>query len=113
MRVYIKGPLPKAKRMKPLQLPDDQLSLVASQMDGMLACRYLSIGPVKAVSAFGCSQGTDVRIVYNGTTCGLNEALWVPNFYLPSSKAAALLLTFSSWLADADYGAMFHNFFMN
>ena len=52
--------------------------------------------------------------MYDGTSCGLNETLWAPNFYLPSSKSASLLLTFSSWLADAeDYGEMFHNFFMD
>ena len=39
--------------------------------------------------------------------------MWAPNFYLPSSRFASLLLTCSSWLADANFGEMFHNFFMD
>ena len=55
---------------------------------------------------------SDVRIVYDGTSCGLNEALlWAPNFYLPrTARAASLLLSNSSWMSDDDFGAMFHNF---
>ena len=115
MRIYVSGPLPQAKRLKPLRLPADQLALVGSKIDGMIARQYLSVGPVKScLHFFAVPKGpTDVRIVYDGTSCGLNDALWAPNFYLPSSKAAAILLTFSSWLADADFGEMFHNFFMD
>lgn len=115
MRIYVRGPLPKAKRLKPLRLPGDQLALVTDKIEGMIARQYLSVGPVKScLHFFAVPKGpTDVRIVYDGTSCGLNDALWAPNFYLPSSKAAAILLTFSSWLADADYGEMFHNFFMD
>ena len=115
MRIYVSGPLPKAKRLKALQLPGDQVALVAAKIYGTIARHYLSAGPIKScLHFFAVPKGpTDVRIVYDGTSCGLNDALWAPNFYLPSSKAAAILLTFSSWLADADYGEMFHNFFMD
>lgn len=116
IRIFVKGVLPKAKRMKPLRLPEDQLALVADKINGMVSRGYLSSsGSVRScLHFFTVPKGpTDVRIVYDGTSCGLNEALWAPNFYLPSSKAASLLLTFSSWMADADFGEMFHNFFMD
>ena len=53
-----------------------------------------------------------MRVVFDGTSSGINEALWAPNFFLPSSRAASVLLTFSTWLADVDFGEMFHNFFV-
>ncbi|KAI2509116.1 hypothetical protein MHU86_5235 [Fragilaria crotonensis] len=106
MRIFIQGKLPHAKRIKPLRLLPAQTELVSSKIEGMVSRGYLSVGPVRScLHFFAVPKGpTDVRIVYDGTSCGLNEALWAPNFYLPTSKAAALLLTFSSWLADADYG---------
>lgn len=51
-----------------------------------------------------------MRVVYDGTLRDLNQALWAPNFYLPSSKAALLLLSFDSRMADSDFGEIFHNF---
>ncbi len=115
MRIFVTGPLPKEKKMKPLRIQADQLALVSDKIDGMTSRGYLRTGPVKScLHFFAVPKGpTDVRIVYVGTSCGLNEALWAPNFYLPSSRAASLLLSFSSWMADADFGEMFHNFFMD
>ena len=52
-----------------------------------------------------------MRVVFDGTSCGLNETLWAPNFFLPTSWNASELLTFDSWMADADFAEFFHNFF--
>ena len=54
---------------------------------------------------------SDVRIVFDGTSCGLNDALWSPNFFLPTSRNASELLSFDSLMADADFSEFFHNFF--
>jgi hypothetical protein len=51
----------------------------------------------------------DIRIVvYDGTQqqCGLNDALWAPNFNLPDGKVAGLLLTYSSFCVDVDFEEM-------
>jgi len=37
----------------------------------------------------------DIRVVYNGTSSGLNEAVWAPNFWLPTPNTA---------LRHLDYG---------
>jgi hypothetical protein len=98
--------------MKPLKLAEDQARLVAAKIEGMVGRSYLGGGFVKSsLNFFAVPKGpTDIRIVYDGTSCGLNEALWAPNLYLPTSKAAGMLLTFSSWMTDSDFGEMFHNF---
>ena len=49
-------------------------------------------------------------MVFDGTSSGLNETLWSPNFFLPSAKSAAMVLTFATWMSDMDFGEMFHNF---
>ncbi|KAI2505417.1 hypothetical protein MHU86_9030 [Fragilaria crotonensis] len=73
---------------------------------------YLEEGYVESkVHFFGVPKGEDdIRVVFDGTSSGLNECLWAPNFYLPTSRAASTMLTFSTWMADADFGEMFHNF---
>ena len=48
----------------------------------------------------------DIRVVFDGTSSASHECLWAPNFYLPTSQAAATILTFSSWMMDADFGEM-------
>ena len=32
---------------------------------------------------FGVEKPGDIRMVYNGTSCGLNKAVWAPNFGCP------------------------------
>jgi hypothetical protein len=59
----------------------------------------------------GSKGDSDIHVVFDGTSCGLNESLWSPNFFLPTSKNAAELLSFDSWMADVDFGEFFHNFF--
>ena len=61
---------------------------------------------------FAVAKGEcDIRVVFDGTSCGLNEALWSPNFFLPTSRNASELLSFDTWMADVDFGEFFHNFF--
>lgn len=90
------------------------MRLVASKVDGMLHRRYLEEGFMRSnVNYFTVPKGEeDVRVVFDGTSSGLNKALWAPKLFLPSARAAALLITFSTWLADLDFGEMFHTFFM-
>ena len=116
MQIYVSGSLPQGRRRKSLKLTDDQREVVAKKIDGMVNRRYLTEGHVtSSLHYFAVPKGTtDVRIVYDGTSCGLNESLWAPNFFLPSSKSAALVLSFSTtWMADANFGEMFHNFPMD
>jgi hypothetical protein len=115
MKIFVHGTLPRSRHMKPLKLNALQTKLVSEKIDVMLQKSYLSAGFVKScLHFFAVPKGpTDIRIVYDGKSCGLNEALWAPNFYLPTSRCASLLLSFSSWMADADFGEMFHNFTMD
>ena len=59
---------------------------------------------------FEVEKDSDIRLVYNGTSCGLNDALWAPNFFLPTPAAAARVLGFGYYMVDIDLGEMFLNF---
>ena len=114
IEIFVSGKLPNSHAKPARCASPTQMKLVAAKIDGMLHKRYLEEGVVRSnVHYFTVPKGEeDVRVVFDGTSSGLNEALWAPNFFLPSSRAASVLLTFSTWLADVDFGEMFHNFFV-
>ena len=46
---------------------------------------YVRAGEVSSLTNYFCvPKGEDIRMVYNGTSSGLNGALWDPNFVLPT-----------------------------
>lgn len=52
---------------------------------------------------------TDIRMVYDSTRSGLNEATWVPWFGLPTIESLERTLDIKSWQGDNDFGEMFLN----
>jgi len=94
-------------------LPD--LSLRSSYLDKIrriLATGYLETGCVRwDIRFFPVPKGEDdIRIVYDGTSSGVNEAVWAPSFFLPTSVSLARLLEPGTYQMDMDVGEMFHNF---
>lgn len=49
-------------------------------------------------------------MVYNGTSCGFNTALWCPKFWLPTAKTALRSLDYDFYSVDMDLAEMFLNF---
>ena len=91
----------------------DVVVMVANKIEGMTQKTYLEEGHVtNVVDYFPVPKGDSdiLRVVFDGSSCGLKKALWAPNFYLPSATAAGSLLSFSTWMSDMDFGEMFHNF---
>jgi hypothetical protein len=52
----------------------------------------------------------DVRIVYDATASGLNDAEWAPPFWLPTIDSLVRALDPNAWMTDRDIGDMFLNF---
>eukprot|EP00979_Chaetoceros_neogracilis_P007253 scaffold1521_cov271-Chaetoceros_neogracile.AAC.61 len=52
----------------------------------------------------------DIRVVYDATQCGLNDALWAPNFFLPTVDSILRNASSSTWFGDIDLGEMFLNY---
>eukprot|EP00978_Attheya_sp_CCMP212_P015776 scaffold40823_cov60-Attheya_sp.AAC.4 len=62
------------------------------------------------IDYFHVPKADDIRLELNGTSCGLNAAVWTPNFWLPTSKTAINLLNYNYCSVDVDLGEMFYNF---
>jgi hypothetical protein len=111
MRAWIKEALPShkhaAKRPK-----TEQFEKYLPKFQKILERGY--VVPSKHIKSltdyFDVPKDNDIRLVYNGTSCGLNWSLWAPNFWLPTAKRAIRFLGFGYFSVDIDLGEMFLNF---
>ena len=62
------------------------------------------------IDYFAVPKAEDIRMVQNGSSCGLNEATWSSNFWLPNSSSMIRVLGFNYKAVDIDLGEMFLNF---
>ena len=62
------------------------------------------------IDYFGVPKAEDIRMVQNGSSCGLNEAVWASNFWLPMSGSMIRVLGYNYKVVDIDLGEMFLNF---
>ena len=72
--------------------------------------RYICSGFVKSLTGFfPVKKGIDgdIRVVYDASKCGLNDALWCPNFFLPTIDSVLRNATSDTWFGDIDLGEMF------
>lgn len=79
-------------------------------------CNYIEQGHVDSLThLFLVDKGTegDIRMVYNGTSSGLNDALWAPHFTLPTVQTQLRSLVEGTHMADLDIGEMFLNFMLH
>jgi len=89
--------------------------VVAKKLNKFLSRDYLSSGTAHSlVSYFTVPKGEDdVRVVFDGTKSGLNNALWAPTFCLPTVDSILPMLEPGTWQADIDVGEMFYNFMLD
>jgi hypothetical protein len=55
----------------------------------------------------------DLRLVYDGSVSGLNDAMWMPRFVLPTPNTHLRSVEAGTFLADIDVGEMFLNFILH
>ena len=113
--LFIKGTLPRFR--KPQCKPKDPeiAEKVASKLAIPLAKGYMTKGHITSLTSyFHVPKGSeDIRLVYDLTACGLNEALWAPSFWMPTSKHVLDCATSGSWFGDVDAGEMFLNYILD
>jgi hypothetical protein len=110
MLPFISGTLPNhtraARRPKQLKVP-----LYIPKLKSIIERGYVSTGHVCSLADyFDVPKADDIRLVYNGTSCGLNEALWAPNFWLPTPRSALRVLGYNYYSVDQDLSDMFLSF---
>ena len=116
--IYVSGKLPRFKR-KQRNVKDDISKQLAVKIGDVRKKLYVVSleKTLSDVDYFPVPKGIDsngdwldIRVVYNATSCDLNEAMWAPSFWLPSANTAVRQLCFGFWSVDIDLGEMFLNF---
>jgi hypothetical protein len=112
MEAYIDPYLPLPKTKKPASRPPvAKYKLYLAKFRNIIQRGYVKKGRITGLTDyFGVEKDKDIRMVYNGSSCGLNKSLWAPNFWLPTPDTALNLLDFGSHSVDLDLGEMFLNF---
>ena len=69
---------------------------------------------VSLTSFFSVPKGeSDIRMVYDGTKCGLNGSVWVPTFFMPTLTSHLRAVVEGTHMCDVDIGEMFLNFMLH
>ena len=87
-------------------------ALQVEKLSRIIQTNYLEPGFVKwDIRCFGVPKGdTDIRLVYDGTSSGVNDIVWAPSFFLPTSVSLSRQLQIGTYQMDVDIGEMFLNF---
>ena len=94
---------------------DNKREMIQSKVDKIRLTQYIDSGlVVSSIDVFDIPKGEDdIQLVYNGTSCGLNDVLWVPWSPLPTVDTHLRGVEAGIWMADMDVGDHFHNFMIH
>ena len=111
-KIFIQGELPKYTKQQKAPRATETLGLVQGKLKDVRRKGYIGPGEVVSVtSMFDVPKGDDdIRLVYNATESGLNEAVWAPWFSLPTCESHLRAVDPGTYMGDADLGEMFLNF---
>jgi len=109
------GDPPANKSRQPAYDDPEIRAKVKVKLENVMDKGYIELVDIKLVEAlmfmFHVPKGeSDIRMVYDGSKSGLNEALYSPWFPLPTVDSIVKRVIAGAWLADNDYGEQFLNF---
>jgi len=109
---FLTGELPRYRQpQKAPKTPEDR-HLVWKKIGKVRERGYITPGEVLSLTHyFYVPKGDeDIRMVYNGTSCGLNDRLFSPHFGLPTLRHTLRSLLPGYYQGDIDIAEMFLNF---
>ena len=106
----MKGDLPTCKEKQRVPKEKDIYDQVKKKVSKVRKRGYLGEGIVNSLTSF---FEDDIRMVYNATNSGLNEAVWAPWFSLPTVESHLHAVDVDTFMADNDVGEMFLNFMLD
>ena len=113
--LWLRGPLP-IWRVPQRSEPDPFIrAKVTAKLVKVRKFLYICAGLVKSLTSyFSVPKGEDdIRMVYDGTKCGLNQVLWSPWFPLPTIQMHLRGVNPGTFMGDIDIGDMFLNFILH
>lgn len=111
-RPYFVHESPAYKRPQPYECQAEMRNKVTEKLSTVRDKLYITKGEVQSLTSyFWVPKGaSDIRMVYDASRSGLNQALWAPNFVLPTVDMLVRGVQESTWMGDLDISEMFLNF---
>ena len=93
----------------------DEWEKVREKLNCICDRGYVEAGVVESLTNFFCvpKGEDDIRMVYDGTASGLNDALWAPWFPLPTVESLLRAVEPGTYMCDTDVGEVFLNFMLH
>jgi hypothetical protein len=112
VKVYLQGKLPRYRRHQPEPRDETKTEQVRKKLAKVRDRNYIERGPVLSLTGYFDVPKTlfDIRMVYDASKCKLNEAVWAPNFFMPSPDSLYNTLDSGTFMGDIDLGEFFLNF---
>jgi hypothetical protein len=90
--IYVSGTLPNYRRKQAVERDPKIREVVASKLEKIVHRGYIQPGSIQSlISFFTVPKGeADVRVMFDGTRSGLNDAIWAPSFHLPTIESLYL-----------------------
>ena len=104
--------LPRFTKKQSMPVDELECDMVKKKTEKVRHRRYISSGTVLSLASFFHvpNRESDIRLVYDLISCGLNEVLWAPKLWMPSAEKILDTATHTSWFGDVDSAEMFHNY---
>jgi hypothetical protein len=95
---------PKWRRLQRVEKDPYTIKKMIKKIAKVCRRKYISPGHVWTLTDFfSVPKGSrDILMVYNGTSPGLNDVLWLPSFPLPIMETLLRLVHPGTWMADTD-----------
>ena len=112
---FLTGDLPEFKVPQSPAKTEDKGKHVTEKVSKVRRRRYIAVGLVLSLThMFYVAKGLDdIQMVYSGTSCRLNDALWSLHFGLPTVQHTLQSLLPGYFQCDMDAGEMFLNFHLH
>ena len=109
---FVVGELPQYRQPQQAPKNPEDRHLVWKKIGKVREKGYIAPGKVLSLTHyFYVPKGDeDIRMVYNGTSCGLNDCLFSPHFGLPTLRHTLRSLMPGYYQGDIDIAEMFLNF---
>jgi hypothetical protein len=108
----VSGELPRYKQPQRSERHASFQAKVSEKLEDIRRKAYIMGGRVNSLTTFfWVPKGEqDIRLVYDTTKSGLNQALWAPTFGMPTVENLVKGVMDYSWMGDMDISEMFLNF---
>jgi hypothetical protein len=109
----ISNMLPRYRSHQPAPKDAEKAEMVRSKLAKVRERSYIEPGVVFSLTGYfdvPKAGGADIRMVYDASKCGLNDAVWAPNYFNASPESLFNRLESGTWMGDIDVGEFFLNF---